>query len=455
MPRTYARAERVGSLIKEEVIAILSRDLKDPRLGFVTVTDVRLSPDLQHATVMVSVLGDDDARRESMRALASAAGFVRRELASRLSLRQTPDLSFREDSSLRDSARIEELLDDWKKEQHAAFAPAVALDPLPAIVDVLQRGRRFALVAHLAPDGDSLGSELALAHILWGMGKEVRPVSHDPLPARYAFLPASDRIEAHRTLDGLDVPGGYDAVLTFECPDVGRTGYPDLGERHFVVNIDHHQDNSNFGAINWVDTASPAVGEMVLRLLRALDGTMTPQIATCLYTAIMTDTGSFTYSNTDAACLRLGAEMVDFGANPHAIAMAVYDSNRFEKLKLLATALDGMLRDGTGRIAYLSVTMKDLAASGASSEETDDLVNYPRSLKGVDVAVLFKEIGVDRYKVSLRSKGDVDVFQVAKLFGGGGHKNASGCSIAGVLDAVRASVLDAVERAIGDSDSRR
>ena len=470
MARPTNRPARVASLIKEQVIAILSRDLKDPRVGFVTVTGVDVTRDYQHATVFVSVMGEEAEQRETMLALERATGFVRRELGGRLRLRHVPEVVFRHDDTLERGARIEQLLDEWNRNKAdaetaggAADGPGTAtVDPTaspegePGVMDriaqVLESGSRFLLTTHLAPDGDSLGSALALVHVLAGMGKSALVVTRDPVPERYRFLPGATEVE---TRAELPAAAGYAAAFAFECPDVARTGWPDLRERFFVVNIDHHEDNSGFGNVNWVDARSPAVGEMIHRLIRHVQLPITPEIATCIYVALMTDTGSFTYSNTTADSMRLAAAMIDLGADPHRIALNVYDSNRFEKLRLLGSALKDLRQEAEGRIAWLRVSAADVERCAAKMEDLDDIVNYPRSIRGVEVAAIFKELAPERFRLSLRSKGKVDVFRVAKSFGGGGHRNAAGCSIEGTFEVVRDAVIgklvDALEGEAGDA----
>jgi phosphoesterase RecJ-like protein len=437
MARPFPRAARVASLLKEEIISILAREVRDPRVGLVTVSKVDVKGDLDHAVVWASVIGAEAERRETMKALEHAAPFIRRELSARLRLRQVPTLSFRLDTRMEDGARIQELLDAWHGEH-----PPVALqaeEALQRIAEVVRAGTRFLLLTHLAPDGDSLGSALAMRLVLGRMDKEALVVSRDVVPQRYRFLPGAETIvhDLPTNGDGKSI----DAVLTFECPDVGRTGWPDVAERHLVVNVDHHEDNALFGRINWVEPAAPAVGEMVTRLLRHLGQEVDRDVATCVYTALMTDTGSFTYSNASAATLRLGAELVDRGADPYRIALEVYDSNRFERLKLLGAALERLQWDPSGRLAWMRVGRDDLDRFHALPEDMDDLVNYPRSVRGVDIAAIFKEMEPGKFRVSLRSKGAIDVFRIARAFQGGGHRNAAGCSIEGTYEEVRDRVL--------------
>ena len=326
---------------------------------------------------------------------------------------------------------------------------SVAKTTLERVSDRIRTAERLLFVTHLSPDGDTIGSALALALAIAPTGKRVEILSHDPIPERYTFLPFVDRVVAGKKLPG-DLPSST-VVFAFECPDAERTGWPELAGRFDLVNIDHHKDNSQFGSINWVETDAPAVGEMIYRLLKQMDIRITKEMATCIYASVMTDTGSFTYSNTTEASLRLGADMVAAGATPHEIAVALYDSNRHEKLKLLACALNHLHVEQGGEIAWIQVSLSELSSIGARKDEMEDLVNFPRSIKGVLVALIFKEVGDQRYRVSLRSKQGVDVFSIAKSFGGGGHRSASGCAIGGSFLDVKAAVLAKARQAIQDA----
>ncbi len=323
---------------------------------------------------------------------------------------------------------------------------AIAKTTLDRVAERIRSADRLLFVTHLSPDGDTIGSALALALALQPTGKRIEIVSHDPIPERYSHLPMVDRIVSGKSRP--DAPPDSTVVFAFECPDAERTGWPELARRFDLVNIDHHKDNSRFGAINWIETEAPAVGEMVYRLLGRMDLRITKEVATCIYTSIMTDTGSFTYSNTTEASLRLGADMVAAGASPHEIAIALYDSNRHEKLELLACALNRLHVEDGGEIAWIRISLDDLISIGARKDEMEDLVNYPRSIKGVRVALIFKEVGALRYRVSLRAKQGVDVFSVAKSFGGGGHMSASGCAVSGSFEEVKTAVLKEAKRAI-------
>jgi phosphoesterase RecJ-like protein len=250
-------------------------------------------------------------------------------------------------------------------------------------------------------------------------------------------------------LERVDDPG--DAVLVMECGDLKRVGIDGL-DRGFVINIDHHPGNAMYGALNWMDPTAAACGEMAFDLVRALGAPLTPDIATHLYVAILTDTGSFRHSNITPRTFEICRSCVEAGANPQAVARSLYDSGRLGRLKLIGAILNGMQVDPTGHVATIDVNERLARDCGGTYEDTDEIVNMPLSVKEILAVAFFKETGPDHWRVSLRSKGGIDVNAIAKLYGGGGHKNASGCSAHGALEVVRAAftqhLAEAVNRAV-------
>ena len=309
------------------------------------------------------------------------------------------------------------------------MATPTATDPaLQQIVDAIRRRQRFVVTSHARPDGDAIGSSMAMAYALADLGKDVRVVSRDPVPPQFEACPGVQQI---LVTDHVADPG--DAVIVMECGDLTR---PDIGglERGFVINIDHHPGNTMYGALNWFDVSAAACGEMVFDLVRALDVPLTPEIATHVYVAVLTDTGSFHYSNITARTFDIARLCTEAGVDPAAVARDVYDSNRIGRLKLFRAVLNGMHLDASERIATMAVTRQMASDCGATYEDTEGLVNFPLSAKEVLAVVFFKENAAGDWRVSLRSKGDIDVNAVAREFGGGGHKNASGCGVRGTFE---------------------
>jgi phosphoesterase RecJ-like protein len=323
--------------------------------------------------------------------------------------------------------------------------------PLAQIVTELRRRQRFVITSHARPDGDAIGSSMAMAYALRVLGKDVRVVSRDAPPPPLMAFPGVADIEVVARVDD---PG--DAVIVMECGDVKRTGIDGL-ERGFVVNIDHHPGNSMYGALNWLDLSAAACGEMVFELVGALGVPLSQEIATHVYVTILTDTGSFHYSHITPRTFEICRLCMEAGVSPPAVARSIFDSSSLGRLKVFGAVLNRMQLDPTGRIATLTIGEALLAETGATSEDTEGLINLPLTVKDILAVVFFKENGPGDWRISLRSKGDIDINVIAKEFSGGGHKNASGCSAHGTLDTLKPlfeqKITTAIEKAWTASSS--
>src|ERR687894_691128 len=306
---------------------------------------------------------------------------------------------------------------------------------LSQVVELIEAKRRFAITSHVRPDGDALGSSLGLYWLLRALDKEPEVIMRDAVPHSYAKLPG---VRGFRVTPAVDKP--YDAVFVIECSDITRPGLQRL-EEQLVVNIDHHSSTSLFGTINWIDSTASAVGEMVYNLCKAIGVRVTREIAECVYTALVTDTGSFHYSNTSERTFKVASELVRAGVKPAKVLQAVFANYPWSKIELLGEVLATVKRDASGRVAWLVQTLEMQERAGASDEDGDGFVNYPMSCGDVEACAFFKETAPGVYRVSLRSKCDVNVARIAERFGGGGHRNAAGCTFQGSReDAVRDAV---------------
>jgi phosphoesterase RecJ-like protein len=284
---------------------------------------------------------------------------------------------------------------------------------------------RFLLTSHARPDGDAIGSALACCQILRLMGKEAKVVLRDGVPRIYRPLPFADEV-----LQAERVNGKYDAAILLECDSLQRTRLEGLDGR-FLINIDHHQSGRPFGHVNWIDPQAVATAEMVYRLAREAEVRVSPEIATCLYTGLLTDTGSFLFQGTNEHTFALARELVLAGADPVRCARNVYFAHSTAKMRLLGAALSNLERQG--RLALMWVTNQQMDQFGAKEEDCEGIVNYALSIGDVEVAVFLRELPTGHVRVSLRSKGELNVATVAEKFGGGGHECASGCSLPGPL----------------------
>lgn len=302
------------------------------------------------------------------------------------------------------------------------------------------------LLGHVNPDGDQLGSLLGLGLALGQSGWPVTMAGPHPVPEPLRFLPGSAHFQQWAA-----PKGPFELVIVCDCPDPRRTGgllEGAGGPRTRVLNIDHHPDNLRYGTVNWVEVSASATGEMVYDLIEALGLKITPEVATNLFTAIHTDTGSFRYTNASAKAFRTAAELVARGADPARVAAQLYETRQPESLVVLGRLLQRIEVSPDGLVAWLALP------AGSAPEaflQAEDLVNYPRSVGSVKVGILLREVPAGSVKVSLRGKGEVAVNAIAARFGGGGHANAAGFTVEGTLAEATAKVLSAVSEALGRS----
>src|SRR5688572_5878830 len=324
------------------------------------------------------------------------------------------------------------------------MTPTATDTTLQQICEAVLQRRSFLITSHERPDGDSIGSQLAMAFALDALGKQVRIVNADSAPDHYQDFPGMARIEIAPTVDA----SGSDAVIVMECSDLSRTGVEGIDGR-FIINIDHHAGNRMYGALNWHDESAAACGEMVFDLVRALGVPLSFEIATHIYLAILTDTGSFHHSNITPRTFDICRQTVEAGVNPAAMARRVFDSNSFGKLKLIGALLDKMELVDEGRLAVLYMDDAMLAACGCTYNDTEGVINLPLTAREIQAVVFFKGSADGTVRVSMRSKYDVDVRQVANKYGGGGHKNAAGFTVAEPLEQARqrivALLVDAIQ----------
>jgi phosphoesterase RecJ-like protein len=313
---------------------------------------------------------------------------------------------------------------------------------IASIVAAIGERQRFVLSSHARPDGDSIGSQLAMAYALRALGKHVEIVNKDPAPSPLMTFPGVSEIRVAG-----EVTGDFDAAIVMECSEIGRTGVAGL-DRYFVINIDHHPGNAAYGAINWFDGDAAACAEMVFDIVQALGVPLSVEIAVHIYVGILTDTGSFHYSSISARTFDICRQLVEAGVEPPKVARSIFDSNSLGRLKLFGSVLSTIQLEDGGRLAVVAVDREMAAAAGGTYEDTEGIINLPLTVREIQAVVFFKELDPRLFRVSMRSKGEIDVCSVAKQFGGGGHKNASGCTVAGTYEEVRARLVAAITEAI-------
>jgi len=352
------------------------------------------------------------------------------------------------------------------------------------VLDVLKECEAFLISSHINPDGDAIGSQLAFYSLLSDLGKKVSVVNSDPVPLAYSFLPNAEFLQCveptstkedirHKTQDARKARDGKSEVsslksqvlslesisdvevaIILDCGSLNRIGGELAARIHpkrALVNIDHHRSNDHFGTHNLVDADACATAELVFDLMEYGGIAVGRDRAVCLYTAILTDTGCFKYTNTTAEAHRIAARLIDEGVHPDRIAELVYEVIPYQRAKLFSMALGTLRLSPDGKIAWISVTRGMHERTGTGSADTEGFVDYVRSLRDIEVAILFRETENGDTKVSLRSKvgakhaSPVDVDQIAAMFGGGGHQAAAGCIISGPLDGSIDVILEAVE----------
>lgn len=320
------------------------------------------------------------------------------------------------------------------------------MNNLADIATALERAESVLLCGHIMPDGDSLGSVLALGIILENMGKKVIMAGADPAPEIYDFLPGLEKYQG-----GLPPEEGFDTFVVLDCsvPERLGHGYQELlyGDKVVII-LDHHVSSTCFGKYRYVDPAASSVGEIIYDLIGEMGEEITPDVAICLYTAIVTDTGSFQYDSTTPGTLRRVAKLMEIGVPAAQVNIRIYEEKPKVVYLLLCSALSTLTTSPCGKASWMTITSEMLQNSGAEDEHTEGLVNFAKSIKGVQVGMLFREIGDALYKISFRSKDVVDVNKLAALFGGGGHPHAAGCTMQGNIKEIKDKVISAALLAV-------
>lgn len=313
------------------------------------------------------------------------------------------------------------------------------------IAEEIKLGQVFLISSHKNPEGDAIGSMLALGLALRDLQKNVFILNQDPLPETLSFLPGVDQIKHQAPSDG-----NFDVAFALDCGDKSR-----LGEEFFkirvekIINIDHHISNNHFGDINLVDPQASSTAEIIFDLIQKLKVPLRTYLAENVYVGILTDTGSFHYPNTTPKAFQVAKTCLLSGVDPWKVAERIYENQPISRLHLLTRVLGTLEILAQGQIALVSVTQQMLAETGATPDQTEDLINFPRAVKGVEVALLLREIGPHKYRVSMRSRGKINVAQIAAQFQGGGHPNAAGCNVEGDLLSVKEKVLESLQAALG------
>ncbi|MEK7712566.1 MAG: bifunctional oligoribonuclease/PAP phosphatase NrnA [Nitrospirota bacterium] len=310
--------------------------------------------------------------------------------------------------------------------------------PPKELLHFLKKENNFVIAAHISPDGDALGSSIALSMALESLGKKTIVYDKDPVPEFYKFLPGHEKFTSSLSTFNSQLS----PLILIDCNDAERAGIEKLQFASSAV-IDHHETARDFGDIKWIDPKSPATGLMIFYLIKELGVTVTKEIAANLYAAIAIDTGTFRYSNTTPAVLRVSAELIEAGADPSYIAENIYETWTDSRFRLLLKVLNTL--EIYNDIAITHVTLEMFRETGAAIADTETFPGFPRKLRSIKISALFREIENNYYKISLRSKGSkINVAKIAEMFGGGGHSNAAGYKIRADFKAAKEALLKAV-----------
>ncbi|MCE5235946.1 MAG: bifunctional oligoribonuclease/PAP phosphatase NrnA [Clostridiaceae bacterium] len=312
--------------------------------------------------------------------------------------------------------------------------------------DFIRENDGFTLIAHISPDGDTLGSALALYGVLKELKKDAQVVCGNRVPPNYVFLPYADELlspEAARKLP---------FAISIDCADALRMGVsaPLFDAAQSTLNLDHHVTNTAYAKMNVVDGSAAATGELIYKLAMRLLPCLTEPISVCLYTALLTDTGSFAYSNTTPETMRIAADILESGIDTYEINRLVYRTVPYHKVKLLGLALNNMELLCGGRLGLTAVTLEEMRSVGATEEDTEGVIDYVRDVDSVEVAVLLREVDTDVFKASLRSKRYVDVSKISRAKNGGGHAFAAGYTAHGAFGEVYAEAVRMASAALED-----
>ena len=448
------RMGKISIMIQKELTVILQSYIDDPRVQHVTITKVEVSRDLRNARIMCSLNVHEDQKTSVLNGLKSAGSFIRNELAHRISLKFVPRLSFYEDGHVDGNDHIDELFKKIEREKMMSNRSKVKdytpdVEAIRSILKVINENQRFVISAHVNPEGDSIGSQIAMYYFLKEMGKEVYIVNSDKVPENLKFLQGTTEVMS-------SIPVSDYVFIILDCPILDRIGkiQSELEENPFIINIDHHISNTKFADVNWVEENASSAGEMLFHLIKESGEPFINEMNEAIYTAIITDTGMFNYDNTTRTTHNVAGELVNNGVDTVYVHSNVYENKNFKEIRLFAKTLSTLRLEEDGKITSIFLTRQMLIEEDAEFVSTDEFINYPRSIKGVEVAVFLKQNirDDDVVNISFRSTGTVDVNKIASRLGGGGHQKASGCRIECSVEEAYETVLEEITKELSVTD---
>ena len=435
---SFKRTDRINEEIKKELSSII-RELKDPRIPMMTsVVNVNVTNDLRYAKAYISVMGTDEEKHDAIKGLKAAAGFIRREVGSRIKLRAVPEFTFELDNTIEYGAHINKLLNDISKETRKE------LFFMKQVTDHLKNSKSVAIFVHTNPDWDCIGSAMALRSTLRSIGIKSDVFTETPLSKHLSILD-TDVIPYS---DGVTAPD-YECYCAVDVGGVDRIGLwgKFFDEKENTVCIDHHYQSAPFGKISYVEPKRSATGELIYEMLVLGGLEVTQEIASYLYCAISSDTGSLQYASVNRRTYEIVIALTDTGINTTWLCSMLYERNTLTQLKLKAEAINSIKLYKNGTIATAKLTNETMVKYNADKTDADALAQLPRSIDGVMMSAFLKELPDGDIRVNLRSLGDYSVEPVARMFGGGGHKKAAGCTFSGVsIEEAERQLLEELEK---------
>ena len=462
------KTTRLNHALQKKLSELLEVAVKDPRVGFVTVNGVELNRDHTVADVYISVMGDDSEKSTSLQGLKKARGFLQSRLSRALKLRQVPELRFHYDASLDRSLKVEGVLRDladrgeFEDERTRRCRLALAdFQPPEELVSALCAGRSFWLVPHWNPDPDAVGSALALAAALRKMGKAAEVLSYPDPPIGLSDLPGIRTVVLPEAAQRLAAEAPPDTQILVDCHRFGRCGplsdlLAGMGNTYCV---DHHLITSRQMPLpGWVESRACSTATLVYRLISVLGEragdrnrgfTIDSEMATCLYAGLLNDTGGFRFPNTLPLTFELAGELAKLGVDTSAVARLTLHRYRPAGITLLQQVLQTFQYHAGGKILIMRADQEMVAAAGAVMADTEGFVNIATAVDGVAFVAFLKEIESSVWRLSLRAPGGGDVQTVASRFGGGGHRQAAGCTIVGEAEEVEQKLVQELTQALG------
>ncbi|MCD6328501.1 30S ribosome-binding factor RbfA [bacterium] len=447
--QSYNRSDRVAHQIQREVSELLLRKVKDPRVQFVTITRVLTSPDLRQARVFFSTPRmSEDMDKDVLEGLESAAGFIRSSLGKRLSMRRVPEIEFKLDVQYEQALKVSDTIAMIEREkQEKRERESKEENALERAVAAVRNCRRIGVVSHVDPDGDSTGCIIASLLLLKALDKEVILLQEQAIPKMYEFLPGFSLLKTELPSSAFSEQDDLDCTLVLDCPSLERASWS-RGDSYksagTLINIDHHKDNSYFGRINLVDGSASSAAEILYGIIDAMDLGDDASIGANIYTAMFTDTGSFSYSNTTPESLRIAARLVEAGVDVSYLARNLRSDFTMKRLAFLGRVLSTVQSNEDNSIVWLLGTEAMRRETGFWGS-TEQFANHAMRIREAQVGMLFLEEESGKYKVSIRSRGLIDAGQLAAGYGGGGHAKAAGCRINGSFDEVLSGMVRTIE----------